>query len=144
MKKNEYPGLFLRVKSTVIDSIIIVIFMVITTDIFSNFENVPNYIRGIAFVFIFLLYDPLMVSFFGGTIGHKINFIKVQHESKDSNISLLSAIIRYIVKTTLGWFSLLTISARDDRKAIHDSIAKTIVVFEKKRNANTHSQGTKE
>ncbi len=44
MKKNEYPGLFLRVKSTVIDSIIIVIFMVITTDIFSNFENVPNYI----------------------------------------------------------------------------------------------------
>ena len=137
MKKNEYPGLFLRVKSTVIDSIVLIIFMVIITDIFSNFENVPNYARGIAFTFIFLLYDPLMVSLFGGTIGHKINFIKVQHETKGSNINFLSAIIRYLIKTALGWFSLLTISARDDRKAIHDSIVNSIVVFEKKRNANT-------
>jgi len=77
-----------------------------------------------------------MVSFFGGTIGHKINRIKVQHQTKGSNINFLSAIMRSLFKTTLGWISLLTISARNDRKAIHDSIVNSIVVFEKKRNAN--------
>ena len=130
MKKTDYPGVFIRVKAATIDSIVIILLMVVTTDIFSSFENVPNYARMIAFTFIFLLYDPLMVSIFGSTIGHRMSKIKVQRDDTGKRINLIMAILRFLIKAFLGWISFFTVSTNNDRKAIHDMIAKSIVVYD--------------
>lgn len=79
MKDNEmYPGVSLRVKAVVTDSILLIVFMVATTYLFESFENVPDYARIAAFVCIFLLYDPLLTSTIGGTIGHMVFGIRVK------------------------------------------------------------------
>jgi len=130
MKKTDYPGVFLRVKAATIDSIVMIMFMVVATDLFSRFENVPDYARMIAFAFIFILYDPLMVSLFGSTIGHRMSNLKVQRLDNGKKINLGLAIIRFLIKATLGWISFFTVSTNKHRQAIHDSIINSIVVYD--------------
>ncbi|MDC9722596.1 MAG: RDD family protein [Urechidicola sp.] len=130
MKKTDYPGVFLRVKAAIIDSIVIILFMAVTTDLFSRFENVPDYAKMIAFTLIFILYDPLMVSLFGSTIGHRISNIKVQRLENGKRINIGLAIVRFLIKATLGWISFFTVSTSEKRQAIHDSIVSSIVVYD--------------
>ncbi|MAX81434.1 MAG: hypothetical protein CL843_14835 [Crocinitomicaceae bacterium] len=77
-KSQNYPGVLERMKAAFADSIVIIILMVITTNIFSAMENVSDQMRIIAFVFIFWLYDPLFTSIAGGTIGHLIVGLRVK------------------------------------------------------------------
>ncbi len=130
MKNTDYPGIFLRVKAAFIDSIVMILFMAVSTDLFSRFENVPDYAKMIAFAFIFILYDPLMVSLFGSTIGHRINNIKIQRLDNGKRINIGLAIIRFLIKAALGWISFFTVSTSEKRQAIHDSIVNSIVVYD--------------
>ena len=57
---------FDRVIAISIDGIIIIAFMFGASYIFSLFEGVPDWLRIAAFVFIFLLYDPLFQVFLAG------------------------------------------------------------------------------
>ncbi|WP_321289561.1 RDD family protein [uncultured Sunxiuqinia sp.] len=130
MEMQNYPGVSTRVKAVVTDSIILVIFIVGATYLFESFDNVPDFARIVAFIFIFLLYDPLLTSTLGGTIGHIIFGIRVKRETnQDKNILFPLAIIRYLVKVLLGWISLLTISGNKKGKAIHDIIVKSVVIY---------------
>ncbi|WP_299437218.1 RDD family protein [uncultured Aquimarina sp.] len=132
MTKTGYPGLFDRVKAVIVDSIVLIIFMIIITDIFSTFENVHDNARIIAFLFIFLLYDPICTSIFGGTIGHILIGIRVRRENnRKKNILFPVALLRYLVKASLGWISLLSVMSNEKRQAIHDSMVKSVVVYEK-------------
>ena len=128
-----YPSISDRVKAVFTDTFIMVIFMIIATFIFSFFENIPDNARMVTFIFIVFLYDPLFTTFFGGTIGHMMNGIRVKREKDESkNIILPLAFFRFIFKTFLGWISLLTVTGNKKRKAIHDMIVRSIVVYNKK------------
>ena len=132
MTEKIYPGVFDRVKAMVTDGIILVVFMVATSSVFSLFNDVHDIVRVSAFVFIFLLYDPLLTSFWGGTIGHRLIGIRVRKERDEQcNIQFPFAVLRYIVKATLGWISLLTIGGNNKGKAIHDYVAGSVVVYAK-------------
>jgi len=130
--ENKYPGVFDRVKAITMDSIVMIFFMFLASYIFSQFENVPDNIRIVVFLFIVLLYDPLFTSLFGGTIGHFTIGLRVKRESnEEKNISLLAAIPRYIVKVLLGTYSLATVSNRTKGKAIHDILVGSVVIYAK-------------
>jgi len=132
MTEQNYPGVFDRVKAIMTDSIVIIVFMFLVSFIFSFFGSVPDNVRIIAFVFIFILYDPLFTSIFGGTIGHMMLGIRVKKGSDESkNIILPLAILRFVVKASLGWISLLTVSGNAKRKAIHDYLVGSVVVYAK-------------
>ena len=63
-------------------------FMYSFTEILSLFDTVPNYVRIILFLFIFLIYEPLLVSLFGQSIGHSYIKIKVvRDDESQKNIS---------------------------------------------------------
>lgn len=131
-KVQVYAGLFDRVKAIIIDSIVLIIFMIIVTDVFSLFQDLSDNVRILAFVFIFLLYDPLCVSIFGGTIGHILIGISVKRENNSNkNIPFPLAFLRYVVKALLGWISLLSVMGNEKRQAIHDSLVKSIVIIKK-------------
>ena len=53
MNTQNYPGVFLRVKAVVIDSVILILLMLGAVDLFDSFNNVPDFARIAAFVFIF-------------------------------------------------------------------------------------------
>lgn len=132
-----------RIKAVVTDSIVLIVFMVIVSSIFAEFEHVPNTARIIAFIFIFFLYDPIFTSFFGGTIGHIMLGLRVKREKNQvKNINFPLAIIRFLVKVLLGWVSFLTVSSNTNRKAIHDSLVGSVVLYKgknKKLRIPTHN-----
>jgi len=132
MTEKIYPGVFARVKAMTIDGIILLVFMVATSSLFSLFNDVPDVVRVSAFLFIFLLYDPLLTSFWGGTIGHRFTGIRVRKEQDEqSNIQFPQAVLRYIIKALIGWISLLTVGGNKKGKAIHDYVAGSVVVYAK-------------
>ncbi len=132
MENVIYPGILLRIKAALTDYLILLALIFSVSFIFKEFDHVPNYARIIAFVFIFLLYDPLLVSLFGGTIGHHFNGIKVRREENEKkNIFFHLALIRYIIKVFLGWISFFTINGNQKVKAIHDLAVGSIVIFKK-------------
>jgi len=131
MEENIYPGVLMRVKAVVTDSVVLLAFMIGTTFIFSRFEDVNDNFRIAAFLFIFILYDPLFTSLFGGTIGHKVNGLAVKKGGNhQQNIMFPLAIARFLTKALLGWISLLTISSNQERRAIHDFMAGSVVLFD--------------
>ena len=87
-----YPGVVERVKAAFADFGVVVLLIMITTYIFNMFEPVPVVAKKIALLVIFGLYEPLSVSFFGGTIGHFAMKLRVKQEKDVSkNIFLLLA-----------------------------------------------------
>ncbi len=125
-----YPGLPERVKALIMDSVLIIVFMMLLTNIFSEFENLPLYTKKIAFVFIFVLYDPLFTSLFGGTLGHmRMNLTVRRIENTDKKIFFPLAILRYIIKFFLGWVSFLSIGSSEKNLTIHDKLSGSVVVY---------------
>ncbi|MBK7233791.1 MAG: RDD family protein [Saprospiraceae bacterium] len=143
MPETNYPGILVRVKAIVTDGIVLIAFMFVTTYVFSFFETVLDIARIIAFVFIFLLYDPILISFFGGTIGHMINGLQVKRESNEKkNVLFPLALLRYIVKFLLGWISLLTVSGNKKGKAIHDYLVGSVVVYSRSKEVIKTNENT--
>lgn len=60
------------------------------------FNKPPVYTKVLAFLFIFILYEPLMVYFLGNTVGHKVSKIKVRNIKNENNLSLPKALIIFI------------------------------------------------
>ena len=131
MNKN-YAFLPERIKAAVIDGILLIVAMYAVSEILSLFENVPNYVRISIAVLLFLLYDPIFTSQFGGTIGHSYNKIMVKKDAiTEQNINLVPALFRFLIKFSLGWVSLLTVTGNQKKKALHDLVVNSVVLREK-------------
>jgi uncharacterized RDD family membrane protein YckC len=125
-----YPGLVDRIKAVLFDVCILIAMMFVATSVLSAFENVPEAFRIGIFLFVFIVYDPLLTSVNGATLGHMIVGICVRRASDETKkISFIMAILRYIVKASLGWISLLTVAGNERRKAIHDMFVNSVVVY---------------
>jgi len=129
METKNYGTLINRVKALIIDSLVIMGMGVLFAIILSKFDNAPDSIRLISFLFVFFLYDPLFTSLFGGTIGHLIIGHRVLRDIDETKKLIFPlALVRFIFKSFLGWISLLTITGNKKNKAIHDSIVNSIVI----------------
>jgi len=129
--KTQYAHIFARSKAVFVDSLVIVAFMFAAAEILKLFENVPDYVRILITIFIFVLYEPIFVSAFGQTIGHsRINLVVRKEDDPEKHISFFAAIIRFLLKFFLGWLSLLTISGSEKNQALHDIVVKSVVIEE--------------
>lgn len=125
----NYISLFPRVKAATLDSILLILMMYTASEVLAEFDTVPNYVRMLLFVFIFILYEPLLVSVWGKTLGHHKMDICVRKESDpNKKIALPIAIVRYLLKLSLGWISLLSITRNDKHQALHDRFVKSVVI----------------
>lgn len=130
--KIKYAELMDRIKAVFTDLIVYFLLAMLVTSLLSSMENPPVNLRITAFIVIFGLYDPLFTSLFGGTIGHLVNGLRVKRDSDTTrNVIFPFAIVRFVVKTFLGFISLFTVSANFESKAIHDMIVKTVVIKRK-------------
>ena len=126
----EFPAVLDRVKAVFADGVVLILLMFLVTYTFSLFENVSQYARMFAFVFIFLLYDPLLTSIIGGTLDHMAFGLRVKRDRNMSkNIMFPLAVLRFIDKALLGWVSLLTVFGSEKRKTIHDLLVGSVVVY---------------
>lgn len=124
----EYPLLGDRIQSSFIDMILIVIMMFVFASILDRYENVPDWVRIVLFIGLWAAYEPVCTSL-GCTLGNYIKGIRVrQHGGATKRINIFQALVRYVVKIVLGWVSFLTIHSNDQRRAIHDFMAGSVMI----------------
>lgn len=126
--EEKYPLLGDRIQSTFIDMFLIIIMMFVFSGILDKFDNVPDWVRIVLFVGLFIAYEPLCTTL-GFTVGNYIKGIRVRRFSDTTKrINIFQAIIRYIIKVLLGWISFLTINSNPKRRAIHDMAAASVMI----------------
>lgn len=130
MSELKPAGIFPRIKAAFIDGIFIIMIIYSASFFFAQFDTINETSRSLVFIAIFLLYEPLFISIFGSSLGHMFCDLRVQKDNATGkNISFPVAIVRFLLKTALGWVSLLTIGGDSKKRAIHDLFAKSIVVY---------------
>lgn len=131
---NEYANLTDRYKAIVFDVGIMIMSLMFFSYVFSYFEVESDNLRMYLFFFIFIFYEPVFISLFGSTIGQGMFNITVRKESDESKkINFPLAFWRFLFKAALGVISLLTVGSHPKRKAIHDQVAGTVVIYKKKK-----------
>jgi len=75
--ETEYPSLSARLQSIFIDMIFLIVLMIATSSLLDHFPNAPGWIRAVAFIAIFAIYEPACLAF-GCTIGNYIKGIRVK------------------------------------------------------------------
>ena len=129
MDEMKYGTLINRVKAAIVDFLVIMGLVLLVSTILSKFGNVPDFVRVIFFILIFILYDPIFTSTIGATIGHLILGLRIRRSNdEDRKIIFPIAIVRFLIKAALGWISLLTITVLKKKKAIHDLVAGSVVL----------------
>lgn len=124
-----FPSLVSRVKALFIDIVIMLIIFTGTTLFIDTFGEIPTFAKGSIAIFMFYLYDPILTSFTGSTLGHKIMKLKVRkYNNPEKRISLGQAFLRFITKGLLGWFSFLTVTGNKQKRAIHDIASGSIIM----------------
>jgi hypothetical protein len=75
---------------------------------------------GILVVLMLVLYEPVLVSLTGGTLGHYFTNLRVMDERDQGNVSFLKALARFALKGLLGWYSFIVMTATRRNQTIHD------------------------
>ena len=98
------------------------IFVAVTVrnDVFSR-------MLGFLVILALLLYEPLLVSFTGGTMGHYFTNLRVVDEGTGGNVSFLKACARLVIKSLLGWYSFVILAATRRNQAVHDLLTRSTV-----------------
>ncbi len=117
-----------RLRALIIDSIILTLVMVTALAIAVAFksDDVAR-IFGFTVVTVWLLYEPLLVSLTGSTVGHYLNNLRVVDDRSGGNVSFPKAVARVIVKTILGWVSFIAMALTRRHQAMHDLLTRSTV-----------------
>jgi uncharacterized RDD family membrane protein YckC len=82
---------------------------------------------GILVIAALLLYEPILVSFTGSTLGHYLTNLRVVDGRSGGNVSFLKACARVVIKGVLGLYSFVTLAATRRNQAVHDLLTKSTV-----------------
>lgn len=119
-----------RIQAATLDGMILFILFLSLTFLIAQTELNP-YSKVSLFLLPMLMLEPILVSFTGASIGHHLKMLRVENNQTGKNLNLISAFIRFISKTLLGWFSLLFIFTTKRHQALHDKISGSVVVMNK-------------
>jgi uncharacterized RDD family membrane protein YckC len=124
----KYARFSRRLQGIAIDFMLLSVAMVVALQLATAF-NSTNVARVVGFIFLagFLLYEPLMVSIMGGTVGHYVSNLRVVDDRSSGNISLLKAFARLAIKFVLSWWSFVIMTAARRHQAVHDLLTRSTV-----------------
>ena len=132
--KIHKPSLLIRIKSSMIDSMVVLLLLFIAFEILNRLKIESGIAKGIILTFI-ILYEPIFVSL-SRTLGQKFmglhvrKFSLMEDGNQEANINIFFSIIRFLAKIFLGWVSLLTIHGDDYGRAIHDKLGGSVMTIE--------------
>jgi uncharacterized RDD family membrane protein YckC len=117
-----------RLRAVVVDWIIVALSLVaaLFVAVSANSDRVGR-ILGFTLVAVWLLYEPVLVSFTGSTVGHYLNNLRVVDDRTRGNVSFLKAVLRVIIKTVLGAYSFVTMATTTRHQAVHDLMTRSTV-----------------
>lgn len=129
---TTFPSLVTRIKALFIDVIVMLMVFTATTLFIDNFGDIPGFVKGFILIFMFYLYDPILTSVTGSTLGHRMMNLKVRRYAEpEKKISIGQAFLRFFIKGLLGWISFLTVTGNKHKRAIHDLASGSILLTNK-------------
>jgi uncharacterized RDD family membrane protein YckC len=93
---------------------------------------------GILVAILLLLYEPVLVSFTGGTLGHSLTNLRVVDERTGGNVSFAKACARVAIKGLLGLYSFVVLAATRRNQAVHDLLTRSTVQIRDPAKAAPH------
>jgi len=128
-----------RIRAVVIDWIIMMMLLVtaVFVGISTNSDRIGR-VLGFAVLGIWLLYEPLLVSVAGSTIGHYRTNLRVVDNRTHGNISFIKAVVRVIIKGVLGIYSFITMATTSRHQALHDLLTRSTVQIRDLSKASPH------
>jgi uncharacterized RDD family membrane protein YckC len=124
----RYARFSRRLRAMLLDWIItlIVMFGALLLAAAMGNDNVSRAL-GVAVVIALLLYEPVLVSYTGGTLGHFFAILRVVDARNGGNISFPKACARGAIKGLLGLHSFVTLAATRPNQAVHDLLTRSTV-----------------
>ena len=130
-KVYELPTIKTRYISILIDGICLLLFALGISALFEKIGDVSGFVRGITFVIVIILYEPILVTL-GCTIGQLFMNIRVRDfRNPEKKLAFYLLIFRTIIKIILGWLSFITVTFNINRRAIHDLASGSIMIANK-------------
>lgn len=135
MHLQEDAEIGIRIKAAYTDYFVLISILFGMGTLVATYLGDENFQIKIAIVAsVCLLYEPLMVSVFGYTIGHRIHSLRViKDDNQGEKLGFLKAFGRFIIKTILGKISMNRLLNDQRRKSIHDYIFDSRVIIVKKK-----------
>src|SRR5258707_4886272 len=121
MSAPRYARFSRRLRGIVVDWIIAmtVMFGAVLLAVTIGSDNFSRAL-GIPVLLALLLYEPVLVSFTGGTLRHYFTNLRVVRDRNGRNVSFLKGWAPVVIKGLLGWYSFLVIEATRRNQAVHD------------------------
>jgi len=125
------PTIKTRYFSMLIDICVIVVVAIGASYFFEAIGEVPDYLRVIVFIIVFILYEPILVTL-GSTVGQYFLNIRVRRfKDPGKRVLFHLLLLRLTVKALLGWISFITVTFNINRRAIHDIASGSIVIAQR-------------
>lgn len=124
-----YASFAARLRAWIIDTAIVAgisITVLLGSDALPAFEHSGRAALFLTLAFL-MLYEPVLVSRFGATVGHRVSNIRVVADRSGANPSFRRAVARFFIKAVLGLYSFITMAVTRRHQAVHDSLTATTV-----------------
>ena len=125
----RYATFTRRFRALVIDSAIVTLAVAALAIVGEFSDRVPGSGRVVwmLMVGLLLLYEPILVSVRGATVGHAVNDLRVMREPTGRWPGFVRALTRFLVKIVFGIPSFITMPFTRRHQAVHDLLTKTTV-----------------
>lgn len=127
-----YPSILRRYFSTFIDLIFVLVILVLSSYFLDSDDIAATRIRVALILFMFFFYEPFLTAYFC-TLGQRITGIRIRKLTTLNKISIIQAYIRIIIKIFLGIISFFSIPFSKNKRAIHDFVIGSIVIYESRK-----------
>ena len=124
-----YATLPRRIKASIIDAFVLLALFILSPLMISSLTGKDTGLNAIAMFTPPLLLEPFLISFLGFTIGQYVFGIQVIRLDTGGKCPLVASFARYFAKTILGSLSIVYMLFSKKHQAIHDHLAKTLVVL---------------
>lgn len=125
--ENNFASVIDRIKSTTIDTLLLIACFYLLSDILSSIDNSSENLRILLFTCI-LMYEPIFVSI-NATFGNYRNSIRIRKNNDTTKkLNFFQSLLRYFLKISLGWISLIFILMNKKGRALHDIVSGSVVI----------------
>ena len=131
--RDVFASLATRIKASIVDSIILITLFISIPLVIGSLINSEWPLRAFLMYAPLLFLEPILVAYLGATIGQYLFGMQVVRIDTRSNCPFHVAFFRYLAKAVLGSFSLVYMLFSKKHQAIHDHLAKTVVLISQKR-----------
>jgi uncharacterized RDD family membrane protein YckC len=123
----KFPALFQRYFAALVDLIFVFFSAYLVSTYTSLFES-ASLEQFIVILLLLFTYDALFTSKLC-TLGQLLLNFRVRNRTGLNKIAISTALLRSAIKILLGGYSLIAMIFNQERRAVHDFVTDTLVIF---------------